>query len=269
MEEPQEQSQPTEPSSGPPEPARYRGEHEYLQGKSVDEIAEIADKLMRQVAAGVQPAQERAYSPAPQTTSAQPATGPDPDLMYSDAARWQQEFERSLIEKVEGVVGRYAQPFSQQMGSLAQQASENSPNPNVREAWRKYRHEIVDLVTNQVQPGQRTREAWDMAAKIVLSEHLDDVAREKAEKIAANRGSVTEGGQQSSSEGPKVGDALDEFWASDHRAVQRLRNKGLSKQSVRQAAGAMGLAVKDYVEMLKRDNVIHEGNRTFRQVTNG
>ena len=235
----------------------------------MEEVADIAVQLMQQVTAGQQPAQQQT-APA-QPAPVQPATSaPDPDLAYSDTAAWQQQLQAANAQQTQQMMQQYAQPMMAQLGALAQQASENSPDNNIRTAWQKYKPEIVQLVTSQVVPDQRSKEAWDMAAKVVLSEHLDEVAAERAAVLAASTGAATEGGQQVGvDDSPTSGDALDEFWTSGHRQVQRLKNKGLNKASLREAARGMNIDIDTYVSMQKNENVIHEGNRTYRQVVDG
>ena len=174
--------------------------------------------------------------------------------MYSDPV----EYNRQMLAYNQFVMQSQMQAFAAPM--LAQQASfakaEARRNTKTGFVWEKYADEIEAQMAN-VPLQARTQEAWEMAAKIVAADHLDEIAQTRAEVLRASGDSGTVSGDGNilgSAAAPR--DPLEQLFADDDPAVARLKAIGKGPDDVRKTALAMRIPLEDYIASLKRGSVV-------------
>lgn len=258
--DPTESPPPSDLPPGEPDPFVFDGDDvpEYMRGKTPQQVADEHDRLIKTIAS-MPSYRQTPQQPVQQPMPTNPLQPPDPDLQFSNAAEWQRQYDAYRDAKEEMRLAQVGQqvlaPLYQQFGESAQMASRQ--DPKVKRFWDKYEPEILAFVHEQ-QANPQTKQQWDYVAKIVAADHLDEIAREDAQKLArGGPGAITEGGNQGSMrDQPRYSDAIAEFFNSNDPALERLKAKGITQQQARDAAHGMKLAPADYVTLLKGGRII-------------
>jgi hypothetical protein len=139
---------------------------------------------------------------------------------------------------------------------LAQQASfaraEARRNPRYTSIWEKYSGEI-DAQMSSVPLQARTLEAWEMAAKIVAGDHLDELAQARAESLAAAGDSGTISGSEVPGRQPTpASDPLSELFRANDPVVEKFRKIGYDAPKLIAHAAKMGHTPEAYAALLKQ-----------------
>lgn len=242
---------------------------EWARGKTADEILKAAQTyrdaaLAVPVAPAAPPPQKPAtYEMTTQNTQPQP---PDPQLMYSEPARYQQEMLAYQNAQLAAQMQSFAAPMIQQQAAFAKaEARRAAKLPMV---WDKYASEIEAQMQN-VPVQARTQEAWEMAAKLVAADHMDEIAQARAETLAARADTGTVGADGNMPAGSRIAsDPLTQLFLDNDPAVARLKSIGKNADDAKRAASAMGLTVEQYAEMLKKSSVVvHSTSGTPQTIT--
>jgi hypothetical protein len=228
---------------------------DYARGKTADEVLALSQKVYNAAMSGSQATPPASPAPPPQmpatnVTNTNQPTLPDPQLQYSDPAAYQ----AALIAYNQATMQQQMQTFAAPM--LAQQASfaraEARRNPRYTAIWEKYSGEIDAQMVN-VPLQARTLEAWEMAAKIVAGDHLDELAQARAETLAAQGDSGTiSGSEVPGRTAATAGDALSEMFRSNDPAVEKFRKIGYDAPKLIAHAAKMGHTPEAYATLLKR-----------------
>ena len=186
---------------------------------------------------------------------------PDSSIMYSNP----DEYNRQMIAYNAFTTQQQMQAFAAPM--LAQQASfakaEARRAAKVPAVWTKYADEIEAQMAN-VPIQARTQEAWEMAAKIVAADHMDELAQARAETLAAtpDSGTVTGDGGMPNARAT-ASDPLTQLFLDDDPSIARLKAIGKGAEDAKRAANSMGLTFESYADMLKKSSVvIHSASGT-------
>lgn len=232
---------------------------EWARGKTADEILALSQTFYNAAMTGSgAPAQPQAPQQAPTPTAQSPAPDnmqtprlPSPDLQYNDPAEYERQMQAYISATNQQALSQFAQPFIVQQSQLAR--AEARRDSRLGPIWDKYAGEI-DAQMASVPMQHRTVDAWQMAAKIVAGDHLDELASERAAQLAArpDTGTVSSGDNlvpAGSEQG--AADAIAELFRDDHPAIQRFKKIGKRADDVRKHAIAMGHTPEKYAEMLK------------------
>jgi len=119
---------------------------------------------------------------------------PDPDLALTDPTKYQEQLTNYLQVTQAQQIAAYAQPMFNQLAGTARELSKQDPAN--KDIWSKWGGEIEQMVSN-VPAHLRTRELYDQAVVMVKGRHVDEIATERAERLAAaNPGLARAGGAE-------------------------------------------------------------------------
>lgn len=202
-----------------------------------------------------QPAQPQAFSyqqQAPQYPSAQ--------LMMENPAEYDRQMQAYIAhtnqQSAQAAVQQASSFITPQLASQGKYLSQSDPRN--AEIWQKWGHEIeLAMVKSGLQPLQQTKEAWDTVVRFVKSDHIDELAYERAQKLAQTSGFGTESGANVSSAPSPQSDTLATFWASDSDWVRRAKESGMTLQDLRKHVSAQQVSEQQWVEDMTK-------GRTFR-----
>ena len=170
---------PTPQDSGATE-ERYGADAGFLAGKSKDEAVAWVNNLVaevQQLVATKQPAAQ----PQPQPRNMQ-SEMPDPDLVLTDPKKYQEQLAGFLQQQQNAALAQAAGPVYAQLASQSRDMSKNAPEN--KDVWSKWGAEVEQMVAN-VPAHMRTRELYDQAVVMVRGRHVDEIATEKAQALAA------------------------------------------------------------------------------------
>lgn len=227
---------------------------EWARGKTADEVLALGEKFYKAAlgAAPVAPVAPTPQTPAytqPMSEPNQPVP-PDPQLMFTDNARYQAELLAYQNQVYSAQMQQFAAPMLAQQATLAKDAAKR--NSKRADVWTKYESEIDAQMVN-VPLQARTVEAWDMAAKIVAGEHLDELAQERAASLAARTDTGTlSGGEVQPLNGTPAGDPISELFRTDSPAIANFKKQGMDANRVIAHARTMGHTPEAYAAMLTR-----------------
>ena len=182
-----------------------------------------------------------------QNTAPQP---PDPALMYSNPAMYQQE----LLNYQNYILNANAAPlFASQARTSRVLAKQN---PKRADIWAKYENEIEQQMAG-VDPRFQTPEAWELAADIVAGRHLDEIAAERASALAARPDTGTlNGAEVPGTAAAPAGDPITEMFRANDPAVRKFVALGKTADDVIRHAAQMGHKPDAYAAMLKRSATV-------------
>jgi hypothetical protein len=231
----------------------------WARGKTADEVLELGSTFYN-AALAAPPAPNVApppsQTPAPKTMSDQNAgpQQPDPQLMYSNPAMYQQQLLDYNNAVLASQMQAYAAPMLSQQATLARDAARRDSKYNA--IWAKYEAEIDAQMAN-VPLQARTVDAWNMAANIVAGDHLDEIAQERAQALAArvDTGSLS-GGEVQPLNGTPAGDPISELFRTDDPAIAKFKAQGMDARKVLAHAASQGHTPERYAEMLKKGSIV-------------
>lgn len=178
---------------------------------------------------------------------------PSADLWYSDAAAAQQQMANYNAYQTQAALQQAAQPLIGSMVEMARFAAQQED----KSLWQRWGHEI-DREVSSLPAHMRNKQAFDLAAQIVKGRHVDELANERAQQIAANSGFNTE--RSGSVGGAPVGgggDALGELLAdAEHPWTRKAKESGMTRKDVEDYCRSTGRKVEDYVKSIRDGNVL-------------
>lgn len=238
----------------------------WMRGKTFKEIADYSEQVMQAALTAAPAATPQAPQQQPQQTyqaqpQAAPAAGmPDPNLMYSDAAKYQEQLAAYYDNRLQQQIQQASQPFLKSQVGIARNAAKSDPDD--ADVWSEYGHEIDQEMLRVPLEARANPDAWKTAAAYVAGKHRREMMQRYAERNGNQRqdaGTVSsDGGIPPGANGSAgaVGDEIDQLFSEDHPAVERFKEQGMNAQRVRQHATAMGHSAEKYAEMLKRKATI-------------
>jgi len=192
----------------------------------------------------------------------------DPDLWLTDAARAERELAGRLLSQWSQQAQNVAQPLYTGQAQLAKSGSRN--DPAMKDVWDKYSNEVEALMSKVPVVQAINKETWDQAAKIVKSNHIDEIAAEKAKELAASFGALE------TSQG-----FAESLPAPAQSAIQKIRDSDYgqnhlaeySDSKIVETAKKMGNTVEEYSDMIASTHVISHpktpGEMTNRNLVKG
>lgn len=246
---------------------------QWAVGKTADEMVKMTQGLVSSMGQP-QPQQAPSASQSPQVPST-PANGgrpmqqygqpqqnagpqlPDPDLMYSDPAEYQRQWNAYQQFQTAQTVQQASAPFLQSQAQIARDASKRDPERS--DVWDSYEPEIMAEMQKLPPQQKASVDAWNLAVDLVAGRHRRELAQQEAQKLAANRDTGTVSANDPAPD-PTAGgsrDAIDELFANDHPAIQRYKDNGISKDRVKKQATHMGRSIDEYAELLKKNATVH------------
>lgn len=240
-----------------------------MVGKTAREVARTATQF-------VNTASQPSYAP-PVTTQVNNGGGtggfaqapgmPDPNLMYSDPARYQAEMFAYQNAMVQQQLAQAAAPLAQQTVSLVR---ENARRGKYSDVWKRFEPEILAEVHGIQDPRMHTVELYEKAAEIVQGRHWREFVNAEVERTLANGGMGTErangGGAAPSS--PSSADALDSAWDSDHPYFERVRSTFRTKTEFRDhVRNSLKLPIDTFVNNILANKTITATSRGFERVS--
>lgn len=231
-----------------------------MQGKTPAEVAQLTTSLYQQNLSYQQQPSAPAvpHQPAPQPPAASP---PDPNLIYSDPAAYQAQYDAYVRGLTQSVVQSQMQQYAPVVNQAAETARELSKLGSHADVWRRWEPEIE--MQMQGIPGHlRSKTLYDQAAQIVKANHLDELASERAQQMLAQNdpGTIRANGGVTLPPSTAEGDALDKAWDEDLPYFQGMKREGLSKADVRRFCTQTGQSVEDYVKSAKLGQIIPTKN---------
>lgn len=196
-----------------------------------------------------------AAPPQPQRETMQPtdANQLDDDLLVTNPGEWRRRFAAQQQNAMNATVASVAAPFAAQLaGTVATLAKRDPANADVAERW----WGEVEAIVAPIPEHMRTEALYSQAAKIARSNHVDEIANERAQRLAAS-GSGVEGVTRVANADGTVStvDAAGPVWdkiKATPLGARQIERYGRAK--VEAAAKAMG-GLDKYAAML-------EGSRT-------
>lgn len=160
--------------------------------------------------------------------------------------------------QVRGYLDQRAQQFQQALGTTASQTASvirgfvETQDPEPFKRWGRE----IDALLQNVPKEQWTLDAVRQAVRIVKADHVDELAAEKAERLAAERiptmrsnGSAGMGSVPTTTLGVQD-DAIPDYWK---RAAA---NVGLGDRELQEFCAANGMTADQFVEQFKKGNLL-------------
>jgi hypothetical protein len=232
---------------------------DWARGLSAKEVYEQARQM--RAALAQQQYQQTPSQPAPQGALSyqQPLTAPPLPDAYADEnqrASWAQNYanyvQTQADQRMQQTLQSYAQPLLQSNAQLARHAS--ATDPKYADVWNRWSHEI-DIQMQNVPAEMRTKQTYDLVAKHVRSEHVDELAQERAQKLMQQQGFGTERtGSGGAPPSTPSASPLDELFAKqDHPWVQKARETQMGVREIRNSLPAMGYTEQQFVDSILKD----------------
>lgn len=274
---PQNANDPSQPSSGvqagdpnaqttpdgslsetPPEPTprglrgsglRYQegdGVPSWAVGRTADEILSTASELYDTIQRGA--SQPSVNTPPPPQTPLT-TSRPDPSLIYSNPDEYHRQMEAWTDARINERLEVASQGVVTPLTSMAKaQAQTHRP-----EIWKKYGPEVETMMANLSPAVKANVAVWRQAVDLVASNHVDEIAREKAEALMRAGGDP---GSLPSSGGPPAPNRssslspLHKLFSERHEAVRDYIEDRVPVEKVIARAKARGYSEEDYAKML-------------------
>lgn len=221
-----------------------------MKGKTAREVAEVAEQF-RQAStnplSSQQPIQQMQYQP-------NPLQAPDPQLAYSDPPTYARQAQAYNDARFSTMIQQAAQPI---LAGNAQNARTLSQlDPKYAEVWRRWGNEI-DIQANNLPVEMRNKQAYDLIAKHVKSDHIEELSEERAQQILTTRGPGTEpaGGFVSQNAIAANGSELDAFLRSDHPEAAKYR--AVDRTMLVNYIRGANITEKQWVEDVKKGSALN------------
>jgi hypothetical protein len=212
---------------------------QFLQGKTPAETLDIVNRLVS--------ATQHMYAQQQQQPS-EPVQTPrneiNDDLLVTDPAAWRQQFQAQVESVMAAQMAQAAAPIlTNQAATVAELSRNDAANKDVAAKWW---NEVEQMVA-PVPLHMRSKALYDQACKLARSNHIDEIARERADALAA-AGTGVEG--VTSRRTPEQTESEKKVWdriASSDIGKHMLDKYGKAK--IEKAAAGMGGLDKyaDYV----------------------
>ena len=218
---------------------------DYLRGKSADETLDIVSKM--EAAIRYAATAHNVTPPAqPVVTMPEPTVQIDDDLLVTNPAEWRRRFAADQEQRMNATLAQVAQPvFNNMAATAAEMARKDDSNKDVAEKW----WSEVEQVVGPVPTHMRSKQLYDQAARLVRSNHLDEIATERAQRLAAS-GTGVEGVTRSGGTEGREPPAVEAAWsklAASPLGAKMIERYGRSK--VTQVAQQFG-GLEKYADMV-------------------
>ncbi len=249
------QQPPSEPPTGDGDEYRYpsgpfagltAAEAAAKYDKDVGNLNQQYNTLANQVQTYVQHVNQQAQ----QTQAPRQPQQIDGDLWMTNPEQAQQLFKQQLMGEVQQMGQQAFGHIYQGQASLARSNSMN--DLRIKEIWDKYGNEIDGLMAQVPPPQKANKEVWDQAAKLIMANHVDEIATEKAQSLVASMPHTETGTQRSASLPEPELSAIQKIRESDYGK----RIDYLTDAQIKEAATKMGHTVEEYAEMVTSTHVI-------------
>lgn len=195
-------------------------------------------------------------TPEPQTPAG--IRPPDPQLMYSNAEEYQRQNDAYQQYRMQEALQQASQPLLSPLSNLARNSVKQ--NAKFADVFDRYGPEIEAMMQTVPLQARADERSWEMAAKVVMADHMDDLTQSRAERLAANPAPATisgmSGDKPPAASGPPTADPIDELFASDHPAVADYKRDNIKPSQVKKHAASMGMTTEQYAERLKTRSLI-------------
>lgn len=190
---------------------------ESLQGKTAAESVEYVRQLESQQRNLENQLQTtlgavQQYVMSQQQPQAQIPQAPDGDLMVTDPDQWQRQFSQNVQAQTAQMLQQAGTPLYHAQAATAKHLSRTAE----AETWKRYGAEIEGLMSRVPLAQQASPDVWNQAARIVKSNHLDEIVQERAKSLAATLGSVEQGGHSTTLGNAPSSEAMQKIRDSDY-----------------------------------------------------
>lgn len=265
--------------SAPAAPTEFRyGESAevpaWARGKTAAEVLGIANQATSALQDFIQTGRAPQAPPQPQYQPQQPQYQPpawETQPRNPQNGQWANQIDPDqplTLAQLQALAPQFVQQSMQpQLSALAQNTANLAFDTVYREeskAFQRYGPEINALLARV------PRETWTIdtvrqAVRIVKADHIDDLARERAEQLVNDQFPTlrSNGGAPGTPIAPaRAADSIfDESIPEETR--DRLRKAGVTEQTAQSFCEANGITMKDYVAMLKKDAITEVRQRMF------
>jgi len=166
----------------------------------------------------------------------------DPNLIYSDPSEFTRQLTDNIRREMRAEMQTAAGGLLTPMASMAK--SEAMRNPKRKLVWDRYAPQIEALVSRLPDAAKARPDIWDEAARMVAGEHLDDLARIRADEIlrtSEDAGSLPTQAAPSAPV-PDAGSPLAKLFSDRHDAVKDFIKDEIPLAKVRDHYRKMGYA---------------------------
>lgn len=218
----------------------------WAQGKTAQELLELTEQMYNAIQTNSIPQQtQQAQVPAQSHVVQETGSGmPDPNLIYTDPARYQQLLMDAQKNQTQQYLDQQAMPLINSNIELAK--AEAKRNPLYKEVWEKFGPEI-ELEARAVAPQiKMSPKFWNDAAALIKGRHAEDLW--KARQSTTDTGTFSADGQISTGRAPSSLSPLGAAWSNDEPWIsQYKRLPGMTLDKLRQKVATMGWSEEDYV----------------------
>lgn len=188
----------------------------------------------------------------------------DDDLLVTNPSEWRRRFSAQQQVSTNAAIASVAGPFASQMAATAATLAKRDPaNADVADKW----WTEVDAMVAPIPEHMRSQALYDQAAKMARANHIEEIAEERAAKLAAAATGVEgvgSGGVSGAAGSAGVGDpAWDKIKASAMGA-RMLERYGKAKLVA--AANAMG-GLEKYAEYIAGSRTEFDPSHPSRMYT--
>lgn len=228
----------------------------WARGKSASELLELSSQMYSALQSGA--------NTSPSTPSPSPAPAPqasmnnapngipsvDPNLIYSNPDEYHRQMEARTNAIIEARLAQAGAEISTPLASMAKsQAMTHRPD-----VWERYGPEIESTMASMPANARGNVETWKRIVNYVAGEHVDELARIKAEELMASGGSGSLPTQAGSSTLPNAASTrspIQKLFDEGHEAVKGFVMDGISPAQVEAHARARGHDLESYATILK------------------
>jgi hypothetical protein len=201
---------------------------------------------MQQPQQYTQPAEQRASSYQDTTPSYPPAT-----LALENPDEYDRRMQAYMAHRDQQTLSQVASFAAPQLADSGRFMSQN--DPEYKDVWSKYGSEIEqEMVRNNVPAHMRTKQAWDLVAKLVRGNHWRELATELADQRLQGGGFGTEGSSAVGGSPASAGDPLSTFWNSGSAWVEKAKATGMTLQSLRAHITRQGIPEQQWVDDMNK-----------------
>ena len=235
---------------------------DYLRGKDPTQTLDIVNRLataVQQIAAQQQQSQTQVQPQVPQ----QKPIELDDDLLVTDPSEWRRQFQAQQEQRMAATMQQAAQPVFQNMAATAATLSQqDKANADVAERW----WGEVNALVSGVPTNMHTKALYDQAVRVVRSNHIDEIATERAQALAAAQTgveTVTVSGTNGTA-GVRDDDAVWTKFKDTDLGARMIERYGKAK--VLQAAERMG-GLEEYAKMVNESKTQFDPEHGGRMYT--
>ena len=218
----------------------------WARGKTAQEVLDMADQMYAAI-------QTNSYQPAqPQPVQHVPTPAPvqegqiDPNLIYTDPARYQQLMLDAQKTQTQQYLDQQAQPLINSNIELAK--AEAKRNPDYKEVWDKFGPEI-ELEARAVAPQAKMSPSfWNNAAALVKGRHAEDLFKARLSATQTDTGTFGAGGDFQTGNSSSFASPLQQAWSGDEDWIQQYKRlPGMTLSKLQEKVQSMGWTEADYV----------------------